>query len=182
MSDTRRRPRIAAGLLAGAAGLMLIGSTFAGWITTRMVGGGRTSISGWGVISGGDPLVDGTNLNTLMAGMGSYRPALPVLIAGAVTVVAAAILTATGAGARPHRTVGVLLGLCGLFAAGWSVAKGLDPGDAVGVLPDGAGAAGVGPVIAAVSGLVIAAVAAVLLAGLLDPPEPAKPPGVQPRR
>lgn len=181
-ADGRRKARLAAGLIAAAGGLALVGSTFLGWITTGMTTGGHTAISGWGTISGGSSLVNGVNFNTLMAGIGSYRPAVPVVIVGAVTVIPGLILAVTRAGSRPSRVIGALLAACGLVATGWSVAKLVDPGDALGVLPNGQGAAGNGPVLATVAGLAILATAAALFAGLLDPPEPAAPPGIQRRR
>lgn len=176
--DRRRRVRLVAGLVAVTGGLALIGSTFLGWISTAMDTGGRTTISGWGTISGGSSLVDGANFNTLMAGVGSYRPAVPVVIAGAVTVIPGLIVAVTGAGRRPSRVIGALLAACGLVATGWSVAKLVDPGDAVGVLPDGQGSAGAGPLLAAVAGLALLLVAGSLLAGLLDPSGARDSPGM----
>jgi hypothetical protein len=178
----RLRVRIAAGSVAVAAGGALIGSSFLGWITTPMAGGGRTAISGWGSISGGDPLVDGVNFNTLMAGVGSYRPGAPVLVMGAVTVIPGLILAVTGAGRRPSRVVGAVLALCGVAALIWGLLKAVAPGDALGVLPDGQGSPGAGPVLAAVAGLAILVVAGLLLAGLLDPAAPVRRAGVQPGR
>lgn len=180
--DGRRSARSTAGMVAVAGGLALVGSSFLGWITTPMRTGGRTSISGWGTISGGSSLVNGVNLNTLMAGVGSFRPAVPVVIAGAVTVIPGLILAVTGPGARPSRIVGAVLAACGLFATVWSLIKIVDPGNAVGVLPTGQAGVGAGPVVATVAGMAVLAVAVVLLAGLLDPPEPAARRGVQPRR
>ena len=58
----------------------------------------------------------------------------------------------------------------------------IDPGDAAGVLPNGQGATGSGPILAAVAGLAILGAAGLLLAGLLDPPLPEPRRGVQPRR
>lgn len=179
--DVRRRARIAAGLAATAAGLALIGSSFLGWITTPMHGGGRTAISGWGSISGGNELVDGVNLNTLMAGIGSYRPAVPVVLLGAVTVIPGLIL-AVNTRRRLSRTMGALLGALGVAAALWAAIKVVAPGDAVGVLPDGQGSAGAGPVVALIAGLVIVAASAVALLGWLDPPLPVARRGVQPGR
>lgn len=181
-ADGRRQVRIGCGVAALAAGLALIGSSFLGWITTAMVGGGRTSISGWGMISGGNPVIDGVNLNTLMAGEGSYRPGVPVLAIGAITVVPALILAVTGAGHRPNRVVGGLLAACGAAGVGWGLAKIIAPGDAVGVLPDGQGAPGAGPMLATAAGVVLLVVAGLLLAGRLDPPVTMPRRGVQGRR
>lgn len=181
-ADTRRRARIAAGSVAGAAGLALIGSSFLGWITTAMATGGRASISGWGTISSDNKLVDGVNFNTLMAGVGSYRPAVPAVVVGAVTVIPGLVLAVTGPGRRPSRVVGGLLALCGLAGVIWGLAKAIDPGDAAGVLPHGQGATGAGPILAAMAGLAILGSAALLLTGMLDPPMPDRRRGVQPRQ
>lgn len=178
----RQRSRIAGGLAAVAAGGALIGSSFLGWITTPMDGGGTASISGWGSISGGNPLVDGANFNTLMAGVGSYRPGAPVVVIGAVTVIPALILAVTGAGRRPGRVVGAVLALCGAAALVWGLLKAVAPGDALGVLPDGQGDPGAGPILAAMAGLAIVVVAGLLLAGLLDPAAPVRRGGMQPGR
>jgi hypothetical protein len=180
--DRRRALRRTAGLAALAGGLALIASTFLGWITTPMQPGGTTSISGWGTISGGSDLVDGVNLNTLMAGMGSYRPAVPVVIVGAVTVIPALVLAVTGPGVRPRRIVGAILVACGLVATGWALAMVIVPGDALGVLPDGEHAAGFGPMLATVAGMVILVAGGLGLFGRLDPPERVAARGIQPRR
>ncbi len=179
-ADTRQPARMAAGLVAAAGGLALVGSSFLGWITTAMVTGGSTSISGWGTISGGNDLVDGVNFNTLMDGLGSYRPGVPAVVIGAVTVIPGLILAVTGPGRRPSRVVGALLAVCGLAALAWGLAKVIAPGDAVGVLPAGQGAPGAGPILAAVAGLAILVSAGLLLGGLLDPPAPTVRRGVQP--
>lgn len=181
-ADTRRRARTAAGLVATAGGLALIGSSFLGWISTAMVGGGRTSISGWGTISGGNALVDGVNFNTLMAGEGSFRPGVVVAVVGAVTVIPGLILAVTGPGRRPYRAVGIVLAVCGIAAAAWGTARAIAPGDAVGVLPAGQAGLGAGSVVAAVAGLAICVAAGLLLAGALDPPQPGGRRGVQRRR
>ncbi len=180
--DGRLAARRTAGLLAAAGGLALIGSTFLGWISTAMQTGGRTTISGWGAISGGSDLVDGVNLNTLMDGMGSYRPAIPVVIVGAVTVIPALVLAVTGADVRPRRLVGALLAGCGMLATAWALAKVIAPGDALGVLPAGEAGTGTGPVLATVAGLVILAVGATVLFGVLDPPARKAMRGIQARR
>lgn len=181
----RLRARIAGGSVVAAAGGALIGSSFLGWITTPMTGGGRASISGWGTISGGNPLVDGANFNALMAGVGSYRPGAPALLIGAVTVIPGLILAVTGAGRRPSRVLGAVLAVCGLAALVWGLWKAVAPGDALGVLPGGQGSPGAGPMLAAAAALAILVVAGLLFAGRLDPLDPAGPvrrAGVQPGR
>ncbi len=182
--DGRRSARLTCGLIALAGGLLMVGSTFLGWITTAMQGGGRTAISGWGSISGGDELVDGVNINTLMAGTGegSYRPAVPMLVVGLAVIIPALILTVTGAGSRPHRIVGWLLAAGGAVGAGWGMAKWIAPGDALGVLPGDEGAAGWGPVVGTIGGLAVLVAAVLLLIGALDPPEPVARRGIQPSR
>lgn len=167
----RRTCRLTAGMVALAAAAALIGSTFLAWVTTAMVSGGTTAISGWGTIRGGSRLVDGVNINTLMAGMGdgTFRPGLPVVIAGAVAVLPAVVLAATGPGIRAHRTVGVILALCGLAALIQGLYRAIDPGNALGVLPGKDASLGAGPVIAAVAGAAICAVSLAVLTGALDP-------------
>jgi hypothetical protein len=168
-ADPRVAYRRSAGLAAGAAGLLLIGASFLGWITTPMQSGGRTSISGWGMISGGSDEVDGVNFNDLMAGVGSYRPGAVALVAGAVALIPALIIAVTGAGRRPSRLVGVLLGLCGAVAVAWGLARVIAPGDALGVLPSGQHAAGAGPYLTVLGGVVLVAAAGTVLSGFLDP-------------
>jgi hypothetical protein len=168
-TDTRLAYRRTAGLVAGAAGLLLMVASFLGWITTPMQSGGRASISGWGTISGGSAEVDGVNFNVLMAGVGSYRPGAVALIAGAVALIPALIIAVTGAGKRPSRVVGVLLGLSGAVAVAWGLARVIAPGDALGVLPAGQHAAGAGPYLTALGGVVLVAAAGVVVSGFLDP-------------
>ncbi len=117
-TDSRVAYRRGAGLVAGAAGLLLIASSFLAWITTPMQTGGRTSISGWGLISGGSDEANGVNFNDLMSGVGSYRPGAVALIAGAVALIPALIVAVTGPGRRPSRIVAVVLAACGAVARG----------------------------------------------------------------
>lgn len=180
--DPRRPHRTAAGLAAAAGGLVAIGSSFLGWISTPMETGGRTTISGWGRISGGDELVDGVDLNVLMEGEGSYRPGVWAAVIGLVIIVPALVLAATGDGRRPNRMLLGLLLLCGVGALGYGGWRAVDPGDALGVLPAGYAATGGGPILLAVAGLVVAAVAVWGLVGGLDPLPPPVRRGIQPRR
>src|SRR5690606_12418086 len=106
---------------------------------------------------GGDDLVDGVNLNDIMAEEGSYRPGMVVLVAGGVAVFAGLILAATTAGVRPPRLLGVVLAAAGTVAAGWGLLRAFSPGDVIGVLPAGEAAAGAGPVTAAIAGLLVLA-------------------------
>lgn len=158
-----------AGLVADAAGLGLIVASFLSWVTTPMQTGGRTSISGWGMISGGSDEVDGVNFNDLMSGAGSFRPGAVALIAGVVALIPALIIAVTGAGRRPNRVVAVVLGLAGAVAVVWGLIKAISPGDVLGVLPAGQASAGAGPYLTVFCGLVLIAVAVAVLGGFLDP-------------
>jgi hypothetical protein len=175
IADSRVGYRRGAGLIAAAGGLLLIISSFLGWITTPMQTGGRTSISGWGLISGGSEEANGVNFNDLMSGVGTYRPGAVALIAGAVALIPALIVTVTGPGRRPSRIVAAVLAVCGGVGLVWGVARIIAPGDALGVLPGGQAAAGAGPYVAAFGGLVLLVVAGAVIGGFLDPP------GVEPR-
>lgn len=167
--DLRVGYRRTTGLVAGAAGLGLVIASFLGWITTPMQSGGRTSISGWGVISGGSTEVDGVNFNDLMAGVGTYRPGAVALVAGVVALIPALIVAVTGAGRRPSRIVAALLGLAGTAAVVWGLIRAISPGDALGVLPAGQAAAGAGPYLTVACGIVLMAAAGGVLGGFLDP-------------
>jgi hypothetical protein len=168
-TDSRVAYRRGAGLVAGAAGLLLIASSFLAWITTPMQTGGRTTISGWGLISGGSDEANGVNFNDLMSGVGSYRPGAVALIAGAVALIPALIVAVTGPGRRPSRIVAVALAACGAVAVVWGIARIIAPGDALGVLPGGLASAGAGPYLAAFGGLVLLVVAGAVFSGFLDP-------------
>lgn len=178
-ADSRLAPRRLVGLIAAAAGAVMVLASLLSWITTPMETGGRTAISGWGDITGGDPTIDGSNLNVLMSGLGSYRPGVPGLIAGALALIPALIVAVTGAGHRPNRVAVGVLGLCGLVGAVWGIARAIVPGDAVGVLPDGLASAGWGPWLTALAGLVLVAASGAVLAGLLDPSSPGARAGLQ---
>jgi hypothetical protein len=168
-ADPRAGTRRIVGLVAAAAALLLIIASFLSWISTPMQTGGRTTISGWGTISGGSDEVNGANLNDLMTGVGSYRPGAIALIAGVVALIPAVIISVTRPGRRPNRIVAVVLGVSGALALAWGVARTIAPGNAVGVLPAGQATVGVGPVLTAVAGLMLLAVAVVIIAGVLDP-------------
>lgn len=170
--DSRVAYRRAAGLVAGAGGLLLIVSSFLGWITTPMDTGGRTSISGWGLISGGSDEANGVNFNDLMSGVGSYRPGAVALIAGVAALIPALIIAVTGPGRRPNRVVAVVLALCGAVGLVWGLARVIAPGDALGVLPGGQATAGAGPYVAAFGGLLLLLTAGAILGGFVDPPRP----------
>jgi hypothetical protein len=179
--DDRLVPRRCAGLGAGAAALVLIVASFVGWISTPMQSGGRASISGWGMISGGSAEIDGANFNDLMAGVGTYRPGAVSLVAGVVALIPALIIAVTGAGHRPSRIVAAVIGLSGGVALAWGLAKVIVPGDALGVLPGGQSAAGAGPYLCAAGGIVLLAVSIAVIGGFLDP-VPATSPAPESRR
>lgn len=178
-TDPRRALRRTVGLVAAVAGAVMAAASLLSWITTPMETSGRITISGWGDITGGNPMIDGSNLNVLMSGIGSYRPGVPGLVAGALALTPALIVAATGDGQRPNRVAGVVLGLCGLVGGIWGVARVTAPGDAVGVLPGGLASPGWGPWLTGLAGLVLVAAAVAVLAGLLDPRYPGVRTGVQ---
>ncbi|MET0863569.1 MAG: hypothetical protein ABWZ98_04485 [Nakamurella sp.] len=170
MTANRRDPstsRRAIGALAGLGGLVMIGASFLPWITVETVDLGSAAINGWGGISGDTPIA-GTNLNDVLDGAGSYRPGLIGLIFGAIAVIAAIVIAGISQGNRPHRITAMVLVLCGLIAAGWGLFRGIDPGDA-GVLDAGEGAAGFGPWLLAIGGVLALVSAGLIFAGLIDP-------------
>lgn len=166
-------------VIAGAAGLLMIGSSFLPWIGTDTEDGGATSISGWGGITGSSGIA-GTNLNDVLDGDGSYRPGLIGLLFGAITVVAAICVAAVQGGARPHRITAAVLALCGLISTGWGLYRAVQPGDA-NVFQSGEASAGSGPWVTALGGVLAVIAAASIVAGRIDPPPSLLRRGIQPR-
>jgi hypothetical protein len=163
-TDSRRR-----GVAAGAAsgGLLAIGASFLPWIHTDTDDGGSTAITGWGGITGSSSIA-GTNLNDVLDGVGTYRPGVVGVVFGSITVVAAIAIAGVSKGQRPHRITASVLMLAGLICIGWGLYRGLDPGDA-GVFEAGEASAGLGPWLTAVGGVITAAAAAMIFAGVIDP-------------
>ncbi|MEP6562697.1 MAG: hypothetical protein ABJD68_16680 [Nakamurella sp.] len=155
------------GALAGLGGVLMIGASFLTWISTATEDGGNTAIDGWGGISGSSQIA-GTNLNDVLDGAGSYRPGLIGLIFGAVTVIAAIVIASIARGPRPHRITAALLVLCGLVAVGWGVFRSIDPGDA-GVFDAGEAAAGFGPWLLVLGGVLALLSAVLIFVGVIDP-------------
>lgn len=154
-----RSPRevLILGLAAAAAAIVAMGSSFLAWITTPMVTGGSTAITGWGTIVGGDDLVNGLNINDIMVDEGGYQPGMVVLVAGGVAVFAGLILAATTAGNRPPRLLGAVLVGSGLVTAGFGLWKIVSPGDLIGLLPADDIGVGMGPIVALLAGLAVVA-------------------------
>jgi hypothetical protein len=178
-ADRSIRARRGAAAAAGAGGLLTIGSSFLPWISTATEDGGSTSITGWGGITGSSGIA-GTNLNDVLDGAGTYRPGLLGLIFGAIALIAAIALASVSRGQRPHRITAAVLTLCGLACAAFGVFRGVDPGDA-GVFEPGDVSVAIGPWLTALGGVFMLAAAAVIFAGVIDPPARTRWRGIQPR-
>jgi hypothetical protein len=165
--------------VGAAGGLLMIVASLLPWIGTGTEDGGSTTINGWGSISG-DSEIAGISLNDVLDGAGTYRPGLPGLLFGALTVIAAIVVAAVAGRRRPHRVTAALLALCGLVGAGWGLYRGINPGDA-GVFEAGDVSVGIGPWLTALGGLLTIGAAVVIFAGRIDPPGPTTRRGIQPR-
>jgi len=169
---TRTRPadpsvtRRGIGALAGLGGLLMFGASFLPWISTDTIDGGSTSIDGWGGITGSSQIA-GTNLNDVLDGA-SYRPGLIGVIFGVITVIAAIVIASIANGPQPHRITAALLTLSGLVALGWGVFRGINAGDA-GVFDAGEAAAGFGPWLLVLGGVLALAAAVLIFSGVIDP-------------
>lgn len=169
--------RLPVALCAVAAAAACIVASTLTWLTLPDGAGGTTSVSGWGGVGGGSQIA-GENLNDAMNGNATFRPGvLPVLI-GAFALLAALGIALVARGRKPHRIPAAVLALCGFAALGWGILRVLRP-DSVGLFEPGAGSAGAGPWLTAGSGIVLLAVAVVVLTGLLDPPPPLHRRGIQ---
>ncbi|NNG34706.1 hypothetical protein [Nakamurella aerolata] len=172
--NERRRssPALFAGIVAGLGGAAAIVGAVLPWISTTGEGG-RIGISGLGSITGSQ--LGGSNLNDLIAigGVGSYRPGLVGLVAGIITVLLGIgiVLAAAGGvrGSRPWRWVSLPLLLLGVLTAGWGLWRTFAPGTAAGVLAAGDAAAGAGPVVSAIGGVLMLVAGGWLLSGRADP-------------
>jgi hypothetical protein len=178
-ADRSIRARRGAAAVAGAGGLLAIGSSFLPWISTATEDGGSTAITGWGGITGSSGIA-GTNLNDVLDGGGTYRPGLVGLIFGLIALIAAIALAGVSQGHRPHRITAAVLTLCGLVSAGWGLFRGVNPGDA-GVFEAGDVSVAIGPWLTALGGVLMLAAAAVVFSGVIDPPAPPMRRGIQPR-
>ncbi len=167
------------GVLAGVAGLLMIGASFLPWISAGTEDGGSTSITGWGGITGASSIA-GTNLNDVLDGDGTYRPGLIGLIFGTVTVIAAIAIAAVAGGTHPHRVTAAVLVLCGIITAGWGLYRALAPGEA-NVFRAGETSAGLGPWCTTVAGVLAIAAATLVFAGRIDPPSRSPRRPIQPR-
>lgn len=167
-----------AGAGAFLAGLLLVISSFLVWFRMPDDTGGWTTMTGWGSVGGGAQIT-GTNLNDAIAGYGSYRPGLVALIVGTLAVVLGLwLLGVPGKGPRPHRITATLIAVLALVALGWAGWRLITP-DSLGITDPGEAHAGLGQWLTGVGGLVLLGVAAVVLAGLLDPPVPVRSRGIQ---
>lgn len=158
-------------MVAGAGGALMVIGAFLTWVSTASDAGGNTVISGFGTISGSTAAA-GQNLNDLLSvgGLGTFRPGLIGLIFGVLAVLAG-IAVAPQQPRRAHsfRVAAAILLLCGAVGAGWGLYRGFAPGTA-GILATGDAAAGAGPWLTAVGGVVIVGAACWLLAGRADQP------------
>ena len=179
--ERRAGERLTLAGLALAAGLLAVVGSFQTWITAPTETGGVTRVSGWGAI-GGDSQLAGTDLNDALDGVSTYRPGMLALAFGALAVVTAVVLASVVIAPRPHRIPAAVLALCGVALAGWGAVRAFAPGDA-GVFLPGEASAGPGPWLVLAAGVVLLAVAAVVLTGRLDPPRPPERlrRGIQPR-
>lgn len=156
-------------MIAGAGGVVMAIGAFLAWLTTATETGGRTSVSGFGAISGDNPL-SGTNLNDVLStgGLGSFRPGLVALVAGAIAVLAgSAAAMSRPTGRHPFRIAAALLVLAGVAGLAWGLFRGFVPGTG-GVLAAGEGAAGAGEWVTAAGGLLALATGCWLLSGRAD--------------
>ena len=156
--------------LFGAAGLLFAGagsivSGLLTWLRVPTDTGGVTLVSGWGAMSGGT--YDGNNLNDLIDGYGSFRPAFWPTLLGALLMVLAIILAvsavraqsaearrpARGSSLRAGRLVAVVGIVISVLSLAWAAFRLLRP-DSSGALESGDGSAGPGQWVALACALV----------------------------
>ena len=180
MNARMNAARLPVALCAVAAAAGCIAASLLTWLSLPDGAGGRTSISGWGTVSGGSQIA-GQNINDAMDGLATFRPGLLPVLIGAFALLAALGIALVARGPKPHRIPAVLLALCGATALAWGIVRVLRP-DSVGLLDPGEGSPGAGPWLTAGCGLVLLTVAVVVLLGLLDPPSPVRQRGIQSSR
>lgn len=163
---TPRRLRSLLALALAASGLVAALAGFLGWLVVAIDTGGRTVVNGWGAISGNAALA-GENLNGLTGGDGSFRPALLPLSLGVLLVAGAIALLPPPRGEHPYRIGAALTALVGVVMTVWGVIRLLDP-DPLAILEDGEAAAGAGPWVVAVCGLIGIAATTPIFAGRVD--------------
>ena len=181
MTEKSRTTRVALGAVALLGGLLALVATFLPWLSADTADGGRTSITGWGGITGSSQIA-GTNLNDVLNGVGSYRPGLVGLIFGVVAAIAGVVIMVyLPEGRRPHRVTAALLSLCGLVCLGFGLWRGLAPGDAS-VFEAGETSAAFGPWLTAIGGAAMLVPAVAIFLGRIDAtvPRPVRR-GIQPR-
>ena len=168
---------VALSAIVAAAGCIAASTLI--WISLPDGTGGRTSISGWGAVSGGQ--INGQNINDLLDGYASFRPGVLAVVVGSLALLAAIGIAVVARGSRPHRIPAAVLVLCGLVGVVWGLIRGLSPGDLAGVLNAGEGSSGPGPWLTAGCSVILLAAAVVVFTGVLDPPKPVPRRGIQPR-
>lgn len=181
MSERSRTTRAGLGGLALGGGLLALVAGFLPWLTTDTEDGGTTALTGWGGITGSSQIA-GTNINDVLDGSGTYRPALIGLIFGVIAAVAGfVIMVYLPEGRRPHRVTASVLTLCGLICLGFGLWRGIEPGDAS-VFQSGETSAAFGPWLTAAAGALVLVPAVLIFAGRIDPVvSPPRRRGIQPR-
>ena len=165
-----------------AAGLLVVLCGFLTWADVTLTGAARSSLGGWGAISGGPDTADGDNLNDViisLGGVGSYRPALlPTTLAGLGAVAGVWVVV------RRSRFAAAGAVAVGLAIAAWGLFRALRTGDIAGLLADGdVATASVGPWATLAGGLLmIGAALPVCLVRPAAPPVVPRSRGIQPRR
>lgn len=181
MTDRSATRRVVLSALASLGGLLAFVATFLPWLSADTEDGGRTSITGWGGITGSSQIA-GTNLNDVLNGAGSYRPGLIGLIFGIVAAIAGVVIMVhLPEGRRPHRVTAAVLTLCGVVCLGFGLWRGLAPGDAS-VFDPGETSAAFGPWLTVIGGALMLVSAAGIFTGRIDPvvSRPVRR-GIQPR-
>jgi hypothetical protein len=181
VTEKSRTTRVVLGAVGLLGGLLALVATFLPWLSADTADGGRTSITGWGGITGNSQIA-GTNLNDVLNGIGSYRPGLIGLTFGVVAAIAGVVIMVyLPEGRRPHRVTAAVLSLCGLVCLGFGLWRGLAPGDAS-VFEAGETSAAFGPWLTAIGGAAMLVPAVAIFLGRIDAtvPRPVRR-GIQPR-
>ncbi len=175
---TRRLVVSMAGLVASAG--CILASTLT-WLSVPDGTGGTTSLSGWGGVSGGQ--ISGQNVNDALAGFASFRPGGLAVVIGGLSLLAAVGIALVARGRQPHRIPAAVLMLGGAGGLVWGLLRGTSPGDLNGTYADVRSqiSSGAGPWLTAGCSVILLAAAVVVFTGLLDPPQPVRHRGIQPR-